>query len=57
LPTFRENFMQIHSDVFAQLLTDRHTDNDENITSLVEVITSLDSGGILISSCWVQFIH
>jgi len=28
LPTFPENLMQIHLEVFAQLLTDKHTNND-----------------------------
>jgi len=37
LPTFRENFMQIRSEVFAQRQTDRQTNNDEKIISLMEV--------------------
>jgi len=40
LPTFAENFAQIRAEVFAQSCeqTDKETNNDENISSLAEVI-------------------
>jgi len=42
LPTFPENLMQIRWEVFVQSckqVVDRQTNNDENMTSLSEVIT------------------
>jgi len=44
LPTFSENFMQTHSEVFANRQTDRQTCNDDDITSLAEAMMTFRPG-------------